>query len=179
MLADKCQKELQVKRAQLSEKEEKCWTATKKQIQEAINCGVWTRDSVAQELEGKSVSRQKGALHVQISLLTKVIGVKCKQKIFISKANVQELKKHVLQLLLQPLSSEQQLRLDVLQNPAGLVGGAASHTWTTDGCPSVYEVSVPRYLPDNDHFELTSDEDLFLTTADLLTDLLHGDFVLH
>ena len=93
---------------------------TEKLIDDAIKLGIWSADKVERKLTGMSVTHKKTALQTQISLQTKVIGVKLDsaKKIAVTKATITELKEHLQHLLQQPRSSQRKT-VNIMEDPAG------------------------------------------------------------
>lgn len=166
---------------ELSEKEEKGRNLTEKMIEDALKCGLWSLETLDQELAGKSTYRQKAALRTQISLATKVIGMKCDEhNVAVTKASVNELKNYLLQLLGEPLSASQQNLVNILRDPGVLVGRTSSHTWSVGGQPVSFDIIFLKHIEAADELQIQceGEEPYFLTTSEVLTDVMRGDMVL-
>ena len=85
---ERLREKLHVKRVELTEKESKRRDVCEKLIEDAIKVGLWSLDTIDQELDGKSTTRQKVALRLQINVITKIVGLKTDKKLAVTQATI-------------------------------------------------------------------------------------------
>ena len=173
---DALREKFRLRREQRDARDHRKREGTEKKVEDLLDIGLWEPSEIEIKLEGLSMTKSRSLLRKQIMVQRELVGRRVEDKIAVSKASVEQLVDYLTKLLRCPLS-EQGLFIDpVLREPLKLINRHISHVWEDDSGEEVwYRGHISGYVDGEFQLDFDGESSTFMTTSEVLTDLINGD----
>lgn len=146
--------------------------------------GLWEASDIDAHTNAVSMTRAKKLLAAQINVRVKVLQTVLENKIALSKASVAELSSYLLELIETGVPYDRLDLVDILQNPASIVGLDIAQKWAVkDGVEAEWCAGTIRdFVTASNEYRVaySSDEsECFMQVDELVTDIVMGNLDIH
>lgn len=132
-------------------------------------------------LNGLGKVKTRSAITAQINVHTKILKRVLPEKVTLTKSSIEELKSYLVRLMAVEVNDALEDLYELIQCPSRLTGQHFVQQWAENDVRKWYEGVFECFLKNTDEFKMvyTSEAPSFMTTHEVLADIVSGDLEIH